>query len=582
MLSDPISLAIVQNAFTTTAQEMGLSVVRSAYSTVVKEGGDATSAIFDGRGRLVAQSVGAPLMHLSSLRPSLAELLRDFPAEDMREGDVFAFNDPYRGGIHSNDVMLFRPVCLGGRVEFFTAALLHVADIGGIAAGGLPANATEMYHEGLILPPVPIQRAGEPQRDVLNIIAANSRTPEKVLGDIRAMLAGVNVGARRIGGMAQRYGVERLGELCSELMDYSELRTRQEIGKLPAGTQRGEFLIDDDGIETGKDHRVQVELEIGRDSIRADFSGSDPQARGPINAARSQSMSGVLFAVRCFLDPEIPVNEGVYRPLEVELPYGTLVNPRPPAACNARMATVMAIVEAILQAFAGVAPHKAVAASCNAHVYTLDGVDRETGKVWTYLDPQFGGAGARSDRDGLDVTAPLIFGGGSVAGTVEAYEIEYPVRFRRFELWRDSGGAGRWRGGLGTRRELEVLDDVRLTARATDRCRIPPPGIRGGRPGAGGGWIVNQDEADERVLPPKITAHELRRGERLTMLTSAGGGCGEPWERDPPRVLEDVREGRVSVEAARRDYGVAIDRRTLALLDEATRRLRAERAASKP
>ena len=242
----------------------------------------------------------------------------------------------------------------------------------------------------------------------------------------------------------------------------------------------------------------------------------------------------------------------------------------------------MAIVEAILQAFAEIAPHKAVAASCNAHVYTLDGVDRRTGKLWTYLDPQFGGGGARCDRDGLDVTAPLIFGGGSVAGTVEAYEIEYPVRFRRFELWRDSGGPGRWRGGLGTRRELEVLDDVRLTARATDRCRIPPPGIRGGRPGAGGGWIVNQGGDDERVLPPKVTSHEMRRGERLTMLTSAGGGCGDPRERDPERVLVDVREGRVSVEAARRDYGVVVDPSTLSLLDGPTRALRAERAAPAP
>ena len=335
-MPDPIALEIVKNGLGTAAHEMGLSVVRSAYSTVVKEGGDATSAIFDGQGRLLAQSIGAPLMHLSSLRPSLAELLRDFPADEMQDGDVFASNDPYRGGIHSNDIMLFKPVFFDDRAAFFTAALLHVADIGGMAAGGLPANATEMYHEGLILPPVPRQCAGEPNRSVLDIIAANSRTPEKVLGDLRAMLAGVNVGAKRLGDLVRRYGTRELLALSAELLDYSERRTRQDIGKLPDGRQRGAFVIDDDGIEPDKEHRVEVEVEICGDEIRADFSGTAPQARGPINAAYSQSMSGVLYAVRCFLDPEIPVNEGCYRPLHVNFPPGTLVNPHPPAACNAR------------------------------------------------------------------------------------------------------------------------------------------------------------------------------------------------------------------------------------------------------
>ncbi len=574
MVRDPIALEIVKNALSTIAEEMGLSVVRSAYSTVVKEGGDATSAIFDGEGRLVAQSMGAPLMHLSSLRPSLRELLRDYPASGMRDGDVYAFNDPYRGGIHSNDVMVFRPVFFAGRPAFFTTALLHVADVGGIAAGGLPANATEMYHEGLILPPVPIQIAGEPDRSLLAVIAANSRTPEKVLGDIRAMLAGTHVGARRLEALVERHGVEPLLELTAELMDYSERRTRQCIGELPAGTQRGSFVIDDDGVEPGREHRVQVEVTIGSDHIRADFTGTDPQARGPINAAFSQSMSGVLFATRCFLDPGIPVNEGCYRPLEAVFPEGSLVNPRPPAACNARMATVMAIVEAMLQAFSRVIPGKAVAASSNAHVYTLSGTDPD-GRVWTYLDPQFGGVGARAAADGLDATAPLIFGGVGAMHTVEALEIEYPVRFDCFELWRDSGGPGRRRGGLGTRRRFAVLTDGELTARATDRCRIPPPGIDGGRPGLGGGWVINEDGPGEERLAPKVTSYPLRAGDTVTMLTSAGGGSGDPLEREPARVAEDVREGRVSIAGARRDYAVVLDPDTLSPDAAGTASLRA-------
>jgi N-methylhydantoinase B len=241
------------------------------------------------------------------------------------------------------------------------------------------------------------------------------------------------------------------------------------------------------------------------------------------------------------------------------LPYGTLVNPRPPAACNARMATVLGIVEAMLGALAPLHPERAVAGSCNAHVYVMSGRDPESHEAWSFLDPQFGGAGALRDLDGLDVVAPLIFASGGAMHCVEAYELEYPIRFERFALWQDSGGPGRQRGGLGSQRDIRVLTDAVFNGRATDRCRRPPPGAAGGRDGAGGGWIVNPETDAERVLPPKITNHPLRAGEVVRMLTSAGGGFGDPAERDPERVLEDVREGRVSVGGALRDYGVVVD-----------------------
>jgi N-methylhydantoinase B len=575
-VSDPVHLEVVKNALATIAEEMGLSVVRSAYSSVVKEGGDSTAAIFDRNGRLLAQSAGAPLAHLASLRPALGELLRDYPAAGMRDGDVFAMNDPYRGGIHSNDVMVYRPVFIDDRVAFFTAALMHVADLGGVATGGLPANATEMYHEGLILPPVRLVRAGESDRAVFDIVAANSRTPAKVLGDIRAMMSGANVGAARLTELTARYGIERLQQLGDELLAYAERRMRHDIAALPDGSHEGEFTIDDDGVESGRDHVVRVRVTIDGDRIIADFTGTDAQARGPINAAVSQSMSGVLFAVRCLVSPDIPINDGVFGPLEVVLPEGTLVNPRPPAACNSRMATVMAIIEAMLRACSTIVPRADVASSCNAHVYIMSGAEPRNGRVWAFMDPQFGGGGARSDRDGVDVVGPLIFASGGAMHCVEAYEMEYPVRFERFEFWKDSAGAGEWRGGFGTRRDIRILQDGVFTGRATDRCRIPPPGARGGESGAGGGWVVNAGTDGERALPPKVTSEPLRAGDVVTMFTSGGGGYGDATGRDPARVLDDVIDGHLTVTAAREQYRVVIDPDRHIVLEDETAALRQE------
>ncbi|MEO5841058.1 MAG: hydantoinase B/oxoprolinase family protein [Acidimicrobiales bacterium] len=573
-VSDPIHLELVKNALSTVAEEMGLTVVRSAYSSQVKEGGDSTAAIFDHRGRLLAQSVGSPLSHLASLRPSLAEVLIDFPADTMRDGDVFACNDPYRGGIHSNDVMIFRPVFVVGELAFFTASLMHVADIGGVAAGGLPANATEMYHEGLILPPLLLHREGVPQRAVFDIIAANSRTPDKVLGDIRAMIAGDNLGAERLVTLAERYRLERLRHLVDELLAYTDRRTRLDIAALPDGSHEGSFVIDDDGVEAGKSHTVRVKVTIDGDRIIADFTGTDPQAKGPINAAVSQSMSGVLFAIRSLLSSDIPVNDGSFGAMEVIFPRGSLCNPNPPAACNSRMATVMAIIEAMLRAVSNIVPHAKVATSSNVHVAIMSGVENDSRRVWAYIDPQFGGSGARADRDGMDVIGPLILATGGALHCIEAYEMEYPVRFDRFELWKDSGGPGRWRGGQGARREMRILTDGVFTGRATDRCLIPPAGAFGGQSGRGGGWVLNEGTDRERVLPPKITSVDLKAGDVVTMLTSAGGGFGPPEEREPERVLADVIDGFVTVESARDIYCVTIDPDTMTVDAAATAELR--------
>jgi N-methylhydantoinase B len=572
-VTDPIHVELVKNALTTIGDEMGLAVVRSAYSSQVKEGGDSTAAIFDHTGRLLAQSSGAGVTHLASLRPGLREVMHDFPPETMCEGDIYICNDPYRGGIHSNDVMVFRPSFFEDELAFFTASLFHVADIGGMAAGGLPANATELYHEGLILPPVRFHHAGEPERAVIDIIAANSRTPGKVLGDIQAMIAGDYLGAQRLVELTQRYGLARIRKLVNELLDYTDRRTRLEIAALPDGSHEGSFVIDDDGVEIGKGHTVRAKVTIEGDRFRADFTGTDPQSKGPINAAPSQSLSAVLFVVRSLLSGDIPMNDGAFWAIDVNFPRGSLCNPNPPAACNSRMATVMAMAEAMLRALSEIVPGARIAASSNVHVASLSGMDGKTGRIWTCNDPQFGGGGARGDRDGNDVFGSLIFST-TAFHCIEAYEMEYPIRFEQFEFWNDSGGPGRWRGGQGSRRDVRFLTSGTFTGRATDRCRIPPPGVSGGLPGRGGGWVLNEGSSKEQPLPMRVTSLSVEAGDVITMRTSSGGGFGPPAEREPSRVLEDVIDGNVSIESAREIYRVSIDPATLTVREDETEALR--------
>jgi N-methylhydantoinase B len=559
--SDTIVMEIVKSALNSISAEMGAAVVRGGYSTSIKEGGDASNAIFDSRGRLVAQSESTPLLHLCSLRPSLHSVIEDFPLKTMHDGDVYLTNDPFRGGIHSNDILLFKPVFHEGKPAFFTGTLIHVADIGGMSAGGLPANATEIYHEGLVLPPMKFHEAGVPNQTLLTVLAANSRIPDKLMGDLRALLGGVNVGANRLATLIAKYGLKRLQTIIDGLIDYAERRTRQEIAQLRPGSYEGEFAIDDDGIELRPGgFVVRVKVTIEGSDFTADFTGTDRQAKGAINAAISQSMSGVMFALRCLIDPTVPLNDGCYAPVKVILPPGTLVNPNMPAAVNSRIATIGAIIDAILDAMSDAYPDKGVGASSSVHVSTPTGIDAETGRPWVFISSISGGSGARNGKDGIDCSGgPLILAGfGSAGVPTESLEMEYPVIVERVEMWRDSGGAGRWRGGTGSRRDIRMLQDGKLTARISDRSLFPPHGIRGGGPGAGGAWTINPETAQATVLPGKVTNYPIKAGDVISMTGSGGGGVGDPRQRDADAVLEDVRKGRVSVRAARELYGVEV------------------------
>jgi N-methylhydantoinase B len=579
-MTDPVLFQIIRNRFTTAAEEMGLAITRSAYSTYIKEEGDTSAGIFTATGELVAQPASR-LIHLSSLRLTLRELLKDFPPETIEEGDVFLCNDPYRGAIHSNDVNLIRPVFYEGVLRYWTGTLAHVADLGGTSAGGLPATATELWHEGLVIPPLKLYERGREVDSVFKLIGANSRMPVKVLGDIRALLAGANVGAERICATLDKYGADVVEETVRALLDYSERRTRQGFAELPDGTYRGEYLLDDDGNDFERRYLVKAAVTVKGGEVLVDLTGTDPQARGPINAARSQTLCGIMYSLRCLLDPNIPMNEGCWRPLQVILPEGTLVNPRMPAPCNARIITVMAVIEAIMRAVAPIMPpaRGAIAASGIVQVLTVDGQD--SGRYWIHLEPELGGTGGRSLKDGVDSAGAHVLGSGIGGLPVEACEVHNPLLYESYSLWTDSGGAGKFRGGLGVRKEIRMLEDCLINVRA-DRIKYPPPGVLGGDAGKGGGYVLNEGTAAERRLPSKTTRVPVRAGEVLTVFTAGGGGFGPPLARDPELVRRDVQAGRVSAESAHRDYGVILDPDKFAVDGLATERERAARSIPSP
>jgi N-methylhydantoinase B len=553
---DAITGEIVRNALVVATEEASIVVVRASQSSFIQEGADACAALLDTDANLVALSTATSLMHAASLRCALPALVEDIPLETMRPGDVYALNDPYRGGIHANDILVFRPIFASGRVVYFAGTLIHVADVGGVAAGGLAALATDTFVEGLLLPPVLLARDGEPASDVLRIIARNSRTPDKVTGDVQALVAGVHAIARRVDELHERFGRVTVDRVVRQDRRDSERRMRESFAALPAGRYESSFTIDTDGIEDRTyDVRVAVTLP-GDGTVDVDLAGTAPQARGAINASVSQTLSGVVFACRCFADPDIPMNEGCFTPLTVHLPRGTLVNPEPPAACGGRLVTVAAVTEAVLGALAQAAPQHGVAASSLIQVFALSGA-RDDGSAWLTLLYEFGGLGARAGADGADATGAFFLGGRSVIPQVEPVEAQYPFLVRSARLLPDSGGPGEWRGGLGVETVIELLADAQLTVRGDRLGALPPPGARGGQPGRPGSFAIERTDGTIERLPARATGVPLARGDRFVMRTSGGGGLGPARDRDPGALQADVASGHVTPAGARADYGRA-------------------------
>ncbi|SEG85634.1 N-methylhydantoinase B [Nonomuraea solani] len=550
-MTDALTAEVLRNALVVAAEEASIVVVRSAYSTFIVEGSDASAAILDAGGRMIAHSMATTLMNSMALKVALPELIADIPLATMRPGDVYVLNDAYRGGVHTNDLLVYRPVFVGETPAYFTATMIHVSDLGGLSAGGMAPLATDIFLEGLQLPPVRLATADGIEPAIEAVLKANSRTPDKVMGDVRALVAGTAVAAARLEALAAEYGVRGLAKGIDDYLDHTETRTRAALAELPRGRFEAAYPIDDDGIEPGRAHHVRVAVTLGERAV-LDFTGTDPQVPAAINASASQSLAAAVFAVRCFLDPAIPMNEGCLRAIDVLLPEGSLLNARSPYPCGGRYVPIYAAMEAVFQAMSDAVPERAIAASGILQPFSIAAVGAP---YWIHLSYDFGGVGARRGLDGPDATGVHFGIGRNSVPQAEPVESRCPLIVESIETIPDSGGPGRHRGGLGSRTVYRFLADCHVTTRG-DRLRLAPPGRDGGLPGRLGGFYKRHLDGVVERLASKVNNVRFAAGEAFIVETTGGGGLGPPGERDREAILADLDAGRVSARGAAEDYGI--------------------------
>lgn len=552
---DAITTEVIGHRFRTATEEMWATLIKTAYSPNIKERKDCSAACFTAAGELISLSAASPL-HLSSLMGMVQNLTKRFAPEDMRPGDVFLTNDPYvGGGSHLPDLTVTTPVFVDGHLVAYVANLAHHSDIGGKVAGSESADCTSIFQEGLRLPPVRLMDADGLREDVFNIVLLNSRTPHHRDGDLKAQLASNMIGARRVQELFERFGRETTTASIAALFDYAEARTRAEIAKIPDGTYENEDYIDHDGVEP-RNVRLRVAVTVAGDTIRFDFSGSDPQVGGARNMVLCATLAGVYHAVKVVCDPSLPPNAGYFRAIDVFAPPGTIANAVPPAACGDRGATINILGDLLLGALTKAAPERGMAGCGARQGMVYSGIDPRSGQYFVDYEVYAGAAGALYDRDGMD--AVRVHASVTENAPSEALEQEFPLVIERYELLDDSGGPGRHRGGLSVRLDVRILaEHARLAGRGL-RQTLPAPGRMGGRDGITSRFILDPGGPKERKLPSVFSDLPVDTGVVVRLETPSGGGFGDPAQRDPAFVLADVRSGKVSAEAAQRDYGVIV------------------------
>ncbi len=549
---DAFRIEILSNALNAITEEIQLTLLRSAYSQVVKEAQDASCAIFTAEGRMVAQPVVVP-GHLGSMRFMLQEVLKEFPPATLKPGDVFMNNDPYRGGSHLPDISVFRPVFHEGKLVAFTGCMIHYTDVGGMVPGSNPVKATELYQEGLIIPPVMLYDGGRPNKTMFDMISANVRNPDIFMGDLRAQEGALMKGEERLRDLLERYGADGVARAMEMLIDFSERKAREAIRAIPNGVFEFTDYMDHDGVDLSKPVAIKVRLEVRDDSFFFDFTGSDPQVKGPLNAPLSKAWTTVFYCVRCVLPDDIPFNDGLTRVVDVYAPEGCLLNPHHPAPVNARSVTVNRVADAVLGALALAVPEKVGAQCCGVPVgVSFGGVDPRSGRNFVFYESYCGGMGGSQTADGADAVSTGTSNQMNIP--VESIEMDYPVRIMRYELVEDSGGSGKYRGGLGIRREYEMLAETATFNVRGDRAAFAPRGLYGGGNGSFSAFFLDSAGKSEK-LPSKIGGN-IARGQRLRIATPGGGGFGAPAERAREAMNKDIRDGKISVEKSREDYGV--------------------------
>jgi N-methylhydantoinase B len=555
MPTDPITLEVLRNRLEAIAEEMQDALIRSSFSSIVKESFDASSAIMDMDGETIAQATAQPA-HLGMLIASVKRLLVEFPPATMRAGDAYVMNDPFDGGTHLPDVTVVVPVIADGQAVALACSMSHHQDLGGKVPGSCPTDSTEIYQEGLIIPPLQLYAAGQPNETFFRILRRNVRIPDVVLGDLRAQVACGHVGAARFAALVKEYGAGAIRQAVGELFDRAEAMTREAIRALPDGTYRFHDFLDNDGVDLDRRVRIEAAVTIRGSDLVVEFDGTSPQVRGPMNCVPASTLAVVYYVVTAIADPAVPNNSGCYRPLTVRLPKGSVLDCEPPSAVNARALTMKRLGDVLFGALVQAVPDRIPAASGQHCSIYFGGRDPLTGGPYVSARIVVGGMGARPTKDGIDAVETDITN--TKNNPAEAAEADFPIRLLAYRLREDSGGPGRYRGGLGVEQVIQIMRGEATISHRGDRFTTPAWGLLGGQPGARWRSVVVRAGGEEVELSSKVVL-TLWAGDQLRVWSGGGGGYGDPLARDPALVLDDVLGGKVSGAAARADYGVVLD-----------------------
>jgi N-methylhydantoinase B len=549
---DPITLGVVWGALQSIAVEVGTTVHKTAYSEQAREGQDFSVAVFDPEGRMVAQGPYSP-GHMGAMSAAVRNALAAHPVQTLRPGDAILLNDPLLGSGHFPDFFVTQPAFHAGQLIGFVVNIVHHTDVGGSRPGSQGVEGIfDYFQEGLRIPPTKVWKEYQEETGVVGIIAANTRTPDKVLGDLRAQRSALRVGELRLIELVERYGHATVVTAMDEIIARSEASMRSAIRAIPDGVYPFEDFLDDWGPGTDP-LRVAVTVTVAGDGITIDYDGSSPQTASGMNSYINYTRSYSYAAVKCLTDPLGPMNEGALRPVTVKAPEGSFLNPRPPAGGGPRAIICYRTFEAVLGALAPALPDRVAAAASHFANPTFGGWDRARRRRFVAYELVLSGTGGRAGRDGCEGMS-WAFNASNIP--VEAQEAAQPIVIERFGFIPDSAGAGRFRGGCGVRRDMRFLADEGKLTNLSERQRFAPYGVFGGKPGRLARTVINPGPAEEPVHGKQ--SREFVYGDVISFQQSGAGGYGDPLERDPARVLEDVLDDYVSIEAARDDYGVVI------------------------
>jgi len=567
---DPIAFELFKNTLLSIADEMALTILRTAYSGVLKDNMDYSTALCDGDGRTVAQGLTLP-GHLCSFPEALAATIARY-GDRMQPGDVYCLNDPFEGGMHLPDVFVLKPIFHQGKRLAFAATICHQTDVGGRVAGSNASDSTEIYAEGLRIPPVRMYQAGEPNETLFALIEKNVRLPVRLFGDLRSQLAACHIAEEAFLRLVERHGAKQVMAYMDEIIDYTERLTRAAIRELPDGVWSFEDWIDDDGIEFGTPIPLRVTLTKQGDALIADWTGTSPQVKGAINNTLSFTKAATYTCIKSVLSHDILSNAGFYRAIEVIAPPGTIANAVPPAATAARGLTGFRMVDCCFGALAKMLPDRVAAASEGGNTGVSIGGYYADRTPFIFVEFICSAWGGRPWADGLDGNAHM-FANMSLP-SAEVTETEQPLEIVACEFIQDVAGPGKYRGGMSIRRDYRLLEAEAILQVRADRQAFRPYGLYGGNPGQPSRNIINPD-TEPRVVTAKVTM-TIKRGDVFRHEQPGPGGWGDPLERDPARVLRDVRNELVSLVSARDDYGVVVDPTTWTIVEAATARLRGD------